>query len=242
MRKRKAMPVWRFGVVAVFFLIGALGLYMGIGHWESEPSLSWTLPLKDEVIAIDAGHGGVDPGAVSDAGILEKEITLDVAYKLRDLLQQAGAHVVIIRSEDRDLAQESTKGYSRRKTEDLKMRAETVRNAQADLMISLHCNAVPSSKWTGAQTLYNGEHPESKVLAQSIQEALRDNLGMSRSITERNDIYLLKRSETVGALVELGFLSNPREAQQLTDEKHQQALAMSVYQGIIKYYADGGSR
>ena len=238
MWKRDAMPVWRFGLMVVFFLIGSVGLYVGIGQWLTEPSLSWTLPLKGEVIVVDAGHGGVDPGAVAESGVLEKDVTLKVAFMLRDYLQQAGAQVVLLRDTDKDLANENTKGYSRRKSEDLKQRVETIRAAHPSLLVSLHCNAVPSAKWSGAQTFYHGELPESKALAASIQEALRETLGMSRTITERNDIYLLKHSGVAGSLVELGFLSNPDEAQLLTQEKHQQLLTLSVYKGIVSYYAD----
>ncbi|MGZ4162525.1 MAG: N-acetylmuramoyl-L-alanine amidase, partial [Tumebacillaceae bacterium] len=105
MWKRSRTPVWRFAVVVVFFLVGITGLYVGINNMMTEPSsLSWTLPLQGQVIAIDAGHGGVDPGAVSSDGILEKDVTLQVAMQLRDLLQQAGAHVLMIREDDRDLA------------------------------------------------------------------------------------------------------------------------------------------
>ncbi|MGZ4122131.1 MAG: N-acetylmuramoyl-L-alanine amidase CwlD [Tumebacillaceae bacterium] len=237
MWKRSRTPVWRFAVVVVFFLVGITGLYVGINNMMTEPSsLSWTLPLQGQVIAIDAGHGGVDPGAVSSDGILEKDVTLQVAMQLRDLLQQAGAHVLMIREDDRDLADDGTKGYSRRKSEDLKERATQVRESDAGMLISLHCNALPDPQWSGAQTFYNDSKKESKELATSIQAALRETMGMTRTVKQQNDIYLLKRAEKTSALVELGFLSNPEEAKLLTQKEHQQKLALSIYKGIISYY------
>jgi N-acetylmuramoyl-L-alanine amidase len=212
-------------------------LYSGLGQYLTEPMLSWTLPLKGEVIAIDAGHGGVDPGAVGGDGGLEKDVTLAVARKLAAMLTQAGAHVVMIRDEDRDLAPEKLKGYSRRKSQDLKERARIVREGEAGILISLHCNAVTDATVRGVQTLYNGEHEESKWLAMEIQSAFQETLGLSREVTRRDDIYVLKRAEKPGALVELGFISNPREAVLLQDSGHQELLALSVYKGIVSYYA-----
>jgi len=234
--KREPMSVVRFGLMVLMFLIGGAGLYMGIQTWGTEPSLSWTLPLKDEVIAIDAGHGGVDPGAVSASGLVEKDITLAIAEKLRDLLQQAGAQVVMTREVDRDLAPAELKGYSKRKNADLHERVQLIQREQAGLLISLHGNAVPESKWSGALTIYDSKFPESKLVAANIQESLRENLNMSRSIVETDNVYILKRAELPGALVELGFLSNPEEAQRLTQRSYQEKLAMSIYLGLLKYY------
>jgi N-acetylmuramoyl-L-alanine amidase len=239
MWKRQSIPVWRFGVYVVFFLIGSLGLYWGIGTWMTEPSLSWTMPLKGHTIVIDAGHGGVDPGAVSDSGALEKDITLAVAQKLQGMLMQAGAEVQMIRDEDRDLAGEETKGYSRRKSEDLKERSRQIRESQADLFISLHCNTIPSSKSSqGAQTFYDDQVPESELFAKKLQDALQKTMGMTRQVKKRGDIYLLKTTGKVGALVELGFLSNAEETQLLQQDGHQEQLALSVYRGILGYYAE----
>ncbi|HEU4965589.1 MAG TPA: N-acetylmuramoyl-L-alanine amidase CwlD [Bacilli bacterium] len=234
----KRMPVWRFGVMVVFFIIGSLGLYLGIGRWVSEPSWTSTFPLKGQVIVIDAGHGGVDPGAVAESGLLEKQVTLPVSLKLRDMLQQAGAQVVMVRETDTDLAEPQTKGYSRRKNEDLRERARVVRESDADLLISLHCNAIGSQKWFGAQTFYNSAYEESEELAKKIQEALMDTTGSKRVAKAQDNIYLLKRSEKVGALVELGFLSNAEEAAKMKTDKYQDTLAFGVYKGILAYYAE----
>lgn len=238
MEQRESMPVWRFGVAVVFFLIASVGLYWGIGQWGTEPSVSWTLPLQGETIILDAGHGGVDPGAVSESGILEKEVTLAVAEQLRGMLIAAGADVVMIREDDVDLAETETRGYSRRKNEDLRERARLIRESEASLFISLHCNAIPSSKWSGAQTFYHDQQVDSKLLAEMVQKQFGERLGNSRTIKKRNDIYLLKRAEKVGVLVELGFLSNPAEAKQLTEHDHQEKLANAVYKGILAYYAE----
>ncbi|ARU61099.1 N-acetylmuramoyl-L-alanine amidase CwlD [Tumebacillus avium] len=239
MWKRGKMPVWRFGVYVALFLIGSFGLYTGTLQWLTEPSsLSWTMPLSGQVIVLDAGHGGVDPGAVSDSGVLEKEITLQVAMRVREYLQQAGAQVIMIREEDLDLAPENLKGYSRRKSQDLKERARIIRESDATIFISLHCNAIPSAKWSGAQTFYDTEFEDSKRLAEKVQGALGETVVTDRSVKKREDIYLLKNADKPGALVELGFLSNPEETELMKSSTYQKKLALSIYKGILSYYSE----
>ncbi|ASS76896.1 N-acetylmuramoyl-L-alanine amidase CwlD [Tumebacillus algifaecis] len=239
MWKRGKMPVWRFGVYVALFLIASFGLYTGTLQWLTEPSsLSWNLPLNGQVIVLDAGHGGVDPGAVSESGVLEKEIALQVAMFLRDYLQQAGAHVLMIREEDLDLADPNTKGYSRRKSQDLKERARIIRESDATVFISLHCNSIPSDKWTGAQTLFDTEFEDSKVLAEKVQEALRETIDADRGVKKREDLFLLKHAGKPGALVELGFLSNPDEALLMQEKNYQKKLALSIYKGLLAYYSE----
>jgi len=197
----------------------------------------WTLPLSDQTIVIDAGHGGVDGGAESDSGLVEKHITLEIAFRVRDYLQQAGAIVVMTRVDDRDLASPQTKGFSRRKTEDLKNRAQLIKEANPDLFVTIHLNSVPSSRWRGAQTFYYPGREEDKRLATLIQEEIKRNLENTDRVanTVSPMMYLLKTAEVPSALVEVGFLSNVQEAALLGDVRYQGKLAASIYRGILRY-------
>lgn len=198
----------------------------------------WTMPLSGKVIALDPGHGGPDGGASSKSGVEEKDINLAIAIYIRDYLQQAGAVVVMTREVDKDLAAPGTKGYSKRKTEDLHERVELVNDAKADLLISIHLNSIPSPKWNGAQTFYNPDKPGSDVLAAHIQTELRRNLeNTDRVAKENSTFYPLKAVSAPGALVEVGFLSNPREAELMSAESYQKKVAAAVYQGILKYWS-----
>ncbi len=200
------------------------------------------LPLAGAVVAIDAGHGGVDGGAVSQDGIVEKDIALKVSAKVRDYLQQAGAVVVMTREGDYDLADEETKGYSRRKTQDLHKRVEVVNDSDAQLLVSIHLNSIPSSKWSGAQCFYALGSVEGERLANKIQEQLA-------SFTEKTDrvplpdkrIFLLKSVDMPAVTVEVGFLSNPEEARLMTTEDYQQKLAHSIYLGIAQYITEASA-
>ncbi|MBB3114322.1 N-acetylmuramoyl-L-alanine amidase [Paenibacillus phyllosphaerae] len=199
----------------------------------------WTMPLSGKTIAIDAGHGGVDGGAVSEQGAVEKDLNLAIALQLRDYLQQAGAIVVMTREGDYDLAQEGTSKISRRKTEDLIARAKFVKDHQADLFITIHMNSIPSPRWSGAQTFFYPSLPENEALAGLIQDEIRRNLeNTQRVAAKKNDVYLLKAMDSIPtALVEVGFLSHPGEASMLVDAEYQKKVAASIYQGILRYSA-----
>jgi N-acetylmuramoyl-L-alanine amidase len=198
----------------------------------------WTMPLSGKVIALDAGHGGPDGGAKSSEGLFEKDINLGITLYLRDYLQQAGAVVVMTREVDKDLADAGTKGYSRRKTEDLKQRALFVVQNKSDLFISVHLNSIPSSRWTGAQTFYSTANERSKALAIFIQNQLKLNLlNTDRVAKSINTVYLLKVLKIPSAIVEVGFLSNAEEARLMADRSYQQKVAASIYQGILRYYS-----
>jgi N-acetylmuramoyl-L-alanine amidase len=198
------------------------------------------LPLSGKVIAIDAGHGGPDGGAVSKEGLIEKEVTLSIALYLRDYLQQSGAIVIMTREEDKDLAEEGTRGYSRRKTEDLLKRAELIEKQKADLLVSIHLNSFPSAKWSGAQTFYSATNDQNLKLAKSIQEELKRNLNNTDRVPKPADtVYLLKALTIPAVLVEVGFLSNPGEAKQMGNDQYQRKVADSIYRGVLKFSAEG---
>ncbi|MDD9272080.1 N-acetylmuramoyl-L-alanine amidase CwlD [Paenibacillus sp. GCM10023248] len=199
----------------------------------------WQLPLSGKTIALDAGHGGPDGGASSREGVIEKDINLAITLQLRDYLQQAGAIVVMTRETDTDLAEPGTKGYSKRKTEDLHNRADLIDEKNADMFLSVHLNSIPSPRWKGAQTFYYLNNPNNSNLATLIQEELKKNLENTDRVAKPADrtVYLLKTLKMPSALIEVGFLSNPEEARLLADEKYQRKVAASIYQGVLRFYS-----
>lgn len=212
-------------------------IFMTIPRELSQPASS--MPLSGRVIVLDPGHGGPDGGAISKSGLVEKEVALKIAFYLRDYLQEAGALVVMTRDRDTDLADDDTRGLSRRKTQDLMRRIRIVKESGADALISIHLNAIPSSRWKGAQTFYHPEAEENKRLASFIQaELIRTLENTNRLPKISGDIFILKASPVPSAMVEVGFLSNPEEAARLGDEKYQKKLAAAIYYGILRYYTD----
>ncbi|MDN3019700.1 N-acetylmuramoyl-L-alanine amidase CwlD [Paenibacillus sp. BSR1-1] len=222
------------------FSVGLLILFLILQHDFSENNSwkSWNLPLSGKIILLDPGHGGPDGGA-GTGKTLEKDIALDITLKVRDLLQQQGALVVMTRDTDKDLADDDTKGYSRRKVEDLKKRLKMINDSDNDFFVSIHLNAIPSSRWSGAQTFYAPHHKENAKAAKFIQEELRENLGnTNRKAKPISQVYILKNAKKPGVLVEVGFLSNPAEKENLKKKSYQEKIAESIYRGIIRYFTN----
>ncbi|MFC7678115.1 N-acetylmuramoyl-L-alanine amidase CwlD [Paenibacillus sp. GCM10028914] len=221
-----------FGIVLLALLLTVVSYEIPSAHTVKY----WNLPLAGKVIALDPGHGGPDGGAVSKQGIIEKDVNLAVTLYLRDYLQQAGALVVMTREGDYDLASTETKGYSKRKTEDLKKRVRLIEDSRADMFVSIHLNSIPSNRWSGAQTFYPPNNDESKSLAEIIQNEIKHNLENTQRIAKKDDtVFLLQALRIPSTLVEVGFLSHPQESEMLRDEKYQRKVAASVYKGILRY-------
>lgn len=205
---------------------------------ENDSWKTWNLPLSGKIILLDPGHGGPDGGAGS-GDTLEKDIALAITLKVRDYLQQQGALVIMTRETDKDLADPGIRGYSRRKVEDLKKRLEMINDSDNDFFASIHLNAIPSSRWSGAQTFYAPHHKENARAAKFIQEELRKNLeNTTRKAKPISQVYILKYAERPGVLVEVGFLSNPVERENLKQESYQEKVADSIYRGILRYFTN----
>lgn len=187
------------------------------------------MPMSNKNILIDAGHGEWDPGKVAKDGTLEKDINLQIATKLQQYLEQSGSFTLTTRIDDIAL--------SSKKREDLKERRNLANLDETDLLVSIHQNSFPKDSVKGAQVFYYGDSEESKKLAISVQNRLKDiSSNNNREAKANKDYYLLKQTKIPSIIVECGFLSNPEENAKLKDEKYQQQIAWSIYLGILDYY------
>lgn len=231
MERKRNIFYWVIGAALLAFLI-----QFPLNNDFNTAGDGWSLPLSGKTIVIDPGHGGPDGGAVGKDNTIEKDIALDVSIMLQSYLQQSGALVYLTREEDTDLAAEDTKGIARRKSEDIRNRLAFINEKEPDFFISLHLNALPSSRWRGAQTFFYPKFEENKHLASMIQdEIIRNMENTTRVPLPIDGVYLLKHADSPGALVEIGFLSNPDERELLKDEDYQRGMAASIYEGILRY-------
>ncbi|WP_107925092.1 N-acetylmuramoyl-L-alanine amidase [Lysinibacillus parviboronicapiens] len=198
-------------------------------------------PLSGMKIVIDAGHGGEDGGA-SKGEVIEKEITLAIAQQVEKRLKKKGATVVMTRTKNGDVIDEhaSSEQYStlrERKKQDIFLRKDIVEKEQPNVFITIHANAIPETKWRGAQVFYHkGGHADGELLAKSIQQSIRTNLqNTDREALSIKQIYLLKKVEVPAALVETGFISNDEERALLVDKKYQEKMADAIVEGIEDY-------
>lgn len=200
-----------------------------------QPVMSYV--IADQVIVVDAGHGGIDPGAISQDKHKEKDITLAISKKLVRYLNQAGAKAINLRTSNQDLCGANFKGTIReRKRHDLALRIQRAQSEQADLYISIHTNADLSPRWSGAQTFYKNGQEESKVVAIAIQKELIRILGNNKREAKTGSYYILDRAKMPIVIVEVGFLSNPQEARLLVSEDYQDKIAYAIFSGIVKSY------
>ena len=231
MKKKWKISIFTVGLIVLFFILQ-------YDFSENDTWKLWNLPLSGKIILVDPGHGGPDGGA-GDSDALEKDISLAVSTKLREYLQEQGALVIMTREKDIDLADDGTKGYSRRKVEDLKKRLEMINNQDIDFFVSVHLNSIPSPRWSGAQTFYAPQFEENERAAKFIQDELIINLeNTTRKAKPINNIYILDKAKKPGVLVEVGFLSNPTEKENLKKDDYQEQLAASIYRGIMRYYTN----
>ncbi|MYL43707.1 N-acetylmuramoyl-L-alanine amidase CwlD [Virgibacillus salexigens] len=232
MKQANKWMLWGIGALILLYLI-QMPIQQNESSWVGT---SFSLPLSGKTIVIDPGHGGPDGGAVGKDDTQEKDIALEVSKKLQKYLQQSGALVYLTREEDTDLAAKETKGLARRKSEDIRNRLKFIKDKEADLFITMHLNALSSTRWSGAQTFYYPGKDENKHLAKMIQaEIIRNLENTTRTALPINSVYLLKHANIPTALVEIGFLSNERERELLKSGDYQQQMAASIYEGILRY-------
>lgn len=190
--------------------------------------------LKDKLVVIDVGHGGIDPGNVGVDGILEKDVNLAVALKLKKYLEQNGIKVVMTRVVDEGLYKDSD---SNKKVSDLKKRCEIINSNNADVAVSIHQNSYTTSSVKGAQVFYYKNSEKGKKLAHIIQESIRNNLDESNKRVEKSDskYYMLLNTQVPTVIVECGFLSNRGEAEKLISDEYQDKAASAICSGIKQY-------
>lgn len=226
-----------FGLVS-FLLVGVSIIEIK----SSSEDVIKLMPITNKTIIVDAGHGGIDPGAMTDdESIKEKDVNLKITMKLKELLEASGAMVILTRNDDTSLYKEEEGKTIRQKyNENLKNRKKIIKESSADMFVSIHLNKFEQSKYYGAQTFYPYGKDEDKLLATYIQAELKrvvDNTN-NREIKPRNDLYLLKENEIPSTLIECGFLSNDKEAKLLNDEKYQNEIAWAIYVGIQRYFSE----
>jgi N-acetylmuramoyl-L-alanine amidase len=190
--------------------------------------------IANKIIVIDPGHGGLDQGATR-GNYIESQITLQISKKLAQYLSQAGAMVIMLRENESDLAgDEFTGTIGQHKREDMKKRVQKANEAQADIYISIHTNAVPNTVWTGAQTFYKPKSEASKVVAVAVQEELTRTLGNTKRKAAPGSYFVLNHTRMPAILIEAGFISNPGEAALLTDDGYQSKLAYAIFSGVAR--------
>lgn len=197
---------------------------------QRQPTSSETTPskkvsntssgLKNKTIVLDAGHGGYDPGAVSDTDQFEKELTLQTAKRLEEKLTAAGANVVLTRSDDRHVS--------------LSSRMSIANGGDHDAFISIHYDSSHHSEAEGFTTFYHHEHQFD--LANEINQALEASISLRNRGTQEGNYYVIRENSLPAILIELGFLSNSEERDHIVTDSYQERAVDSIYKGLQSYF------
>lgn len=234
MRKLKKLAK-KYGIGVVLGSVIAIGfLIMDTGGWITTTAPMKSIKPTKYTVVIDSGHGGIDPGKVSASGAYEKDINLAIALKLQKLLEEQECQVIMTRTTDQGLYDESA---SNKKMSDMKKRIEIMNDCNPDLILSIHQNSFSDATSKGAQVFYQASSESGKALAEQMQTILKEQVDAnnSRKCKANNDYYLLQHTEATMIIIECGFMSNPQEAEALQTEDYQNKMAAAIANGIMQY-------
>ena len=196
------------------------------------------LPEKNKVIVLDAGHGMPDSGASGKNNITEANINLQIVLKVQKLLEKNGYTVILTRTDENGIYDETAKTIRQKKISDIKNRVKIGNESNADIFISVHLNKTTKSKYWGWQTFYKKNNEESKMLASFIQKGLNESIkkkNKRKPLTIEN-IYIVDNIKVPISIVECGFLSNEEEEKLLATDDYQDKIAWGILLGIENYY------
>lgn len=201
------------------------------GRLRAEGEDAWLLviealqkPVQQRLIVVDAGHGGHDPGACSPfSPMVEKQLTLDIALRLRRLLQQAGYRVQMTREGDVYIS--------------LADRVAMANNLRADAFVSIHLNSFPrlGGQW-GTEVYY--WTPQSLPLAETIYRNLLALLKRKGNGIRQRRLYVVRHTTMPSVLVEACYLNHPDEERLLREEAFRERIALAIFQGIAEFFGD----
>lgn len=190
--------------------------------------------VYDKVVAIDAGHGGTEPGAVKQ-GIMEKDINLAILKQLKKLLDENDKNIGVYYTRTEDV------------NPSFEERARLGSKIEANIFISIHSNSTVDgqmSSYNGTEVMYDELKSEegfsSKRLAQICLEETTETMGSKNNgVTFGNSIYIIRSSEVPVALIEVGFMTNQEELNKLTSERYQKKAAKGIYKAILRALEEG---
>ena len=188
--------------------------------------------ISGKTIVLDPGHGGSDPGAIGPTGLQEKQVTLPIAEYLKSILEAKGAKVILTRTTDVDVYGPHASGV-----DELQARVNVANANRADAFISIHINSFSNPNVGGIATYYFDGSEQSKKLASAVQGQIAEHSGFNgdRGIQPGN-LYVLRHSLMPSILVELGFISNPKEEGHLKETSTRQEFANELAKGLELYF------
>ncbi len=197
-----------------------------------------SIPVSSHTVTIDAGHGIPDEGAQNENGLTEAGINLKIALKVQKLLEVSNCTVILTRSDENGIYDIDSKTLREMKVSDMKNRVKIGNSSDSDIFVSIHLNKIPQNQYYGWQTFYKRNSEEGKNLSNYIQENLNQSIQIENKRVPQiiSGKYIIENLEIPTVIVECGFLSNPTEANLLTQNDYQDKIAWGIYCGIMDYF------
>lgn len=179
--------------------------------------------MKNKITVLDAGHGGKDPGGISaDGTLFEKDVALDVTLKINQILNYWGYKTLLTRDKDEFLS--------------LTKRANIANEINADVFVSIHCNAAANPQANGIETFHYPESKTGNKLANYIQTQLIDIVRRRNRGVKQAKFTVLHKTIMPAALVEIGFVTNEEKAELMKNDYFKFLKAMAIAKGIENFY------
>lgn len=220
-------------MLTIFYNCISNKAYIERANWRNRSTSSKQKSNSSRCWAWSERTGG---GTVENTS--EADINLKITLKVQKLLEQAGATVILTRSDENGIYDLDKKSLRQKKVSDIKNRVKIGNEAEADIFVSIHMNKIPQSEYWGWQTFFKKGNEQSKKLAQSLQSGLNQTIDKEnkRESLKIENVYIIEHVEIPTAIVECGFLSNPEEKALLEQEEYQGKLAWGIYVGIMDYF------
>lgn len=190
---------------------------------KNPPKVDKAHPLQGIKIALDAGHGGNEFGAIGCLNDKEKDVNLEITKLLKDKLEANGAKVIMTRDGDSDVG--------------LNDRVKIANANNAQIFVSIHNNALPDSaahlKSTGSETYYF--YPQSRELAKSVVDSLSKETGLKNNGAKAQSFAVVRNTNCPAILVEIGYIINPDDNAKLLDKDFQNKIAEAILHGLENY-------
>ena len=216
-------------IIAIAVVMIVVGIMVYIPKNE-DIAVSATQKLKNKIVVLDPGHGGLDNGAMCGK-TNEDELNLKICEALKIELESRGAKVYLTRTDDHDM---TNRNYLYSKQDDMYLRVRQIDAYKPDYLLSIHLNASPSSSAWGSQVFYYNRSEKGKELASIIHTSMKEITGTRKPISGSN-FMVLRATKTLGVLIECGFISNANERGQLRNSNYHAKLSKAIVDGLETY-------
>ena len=187
--------------------------------------------IKDKIITLDPGHGGSDPGAIGASGLKEKQITLEISMRVKELLEKEGAKVYMTRTTDKDVYAAHASDRA-----ELQARVNVAEKHNSDLFLSLHINSSVNKSVGGFSSYYYPKTDNDLKIAKAIQDKFAKNFGVDNLGVRQANFYVVKRCSMPATLLEMCFISNPKEEKLMKSKWFQKKTARLIVEGVKNYF------